>query len=287
MIAKSAAQSMQSNLALPDVLVSNLKAIFGERFSVAPAILDHHGRDESSYPPLPPQAVVFVNSTDEVAALVKLCSQYEVPIIPFGAGTSVEGHVLPIHGGISLDLNNMNRILGIYPEDLMVIVEPAVRRHQLNTELKDTGYFFPVDPGADASIGGMCATRASGTNAVRYGTMRENVLALTVVTASGEIIKTGTQAKKSSAGYDLTRLFIGSEGTLGIITEVTLKIYPKPEDIAAATCIFSSITDAVTGVIELIQMGIPIARVELLDELAIKAINQYSKLSLNEKPTLF
>ena len=287
MIAKSAAQSMQSNLALPDVLVANLKAIFGERFSVAPAILDHHGRDESSYPPLPPQAVVFVNSTDEVAALVKLCSQYEVPIIPFGAGTSVEGHVLPIHGGISLDLNNMNRILGIYPEDLMVIVEPAVRRHQLNTELKDTGYFFPVDPGADASIGGMCATRASGTNAVRYGTMRENVLALTVVTASGEIIKTGTHAKKSSAGYDLTRLFVGSEGTLGIITEVTLKIYPQPEDIAAAICIFTSITDAVTGVIELIQMGIPIARVELLDELAIKAINQYSKLSLNEKPTLF
>ena len=272
---------------IPEDCAAEIKAIFGERFSVSLPVLDHHGRDESPYPLLAPQAVVFANSTEEVAALVKICDRFEVPIIPFGAGTSLEGHILPIHGGIALDLNNMNRVLAIHPEDMMVTVEPAVRRKQLNAELKDTGYFFPVDPGADASIGGMCATRASGTNAVRYGTMRENVLALTVVTASGEIIRTGTQAKKSSAGYDLTRLFVGSEGTLGIITEITLKIHPQPEEIAAAICSFSSITEAVNTVIEVIQMGIPVARVELVDELAIEAINRHSKLSLKPLPTLF
>jgi D-lactate dehydrogenase (cytochrome) len=272
---------------IPADCVAEIKALFGERFSVSLPVLDHHGRDESPYPLLAPQAVVFANSTEEVAALVKICDRFEVPIIPFGAGTSLEGHILPIHGGIALDLNNMNRVLAIHPEDMMVTVEPAVRRKQLNAELKDTGYFFPVDPGADASIGGMCATRASGTNAVRYGTMRENVLALTVVTASGEIIRTGTQAKKSSAGYDLTRLFVGSEGTLGIITEITLKIHPQPEEIAAAICSFSSITEAVNTVIEVIQMGIPVARVELVDELAIEAINRHSKLSLKTLPTLF
>lgn len=278
---------MNDHHALPKDFIEELKALFGDRFSIAPAVLDHHGRDESSYPTLPPQAVVFANSTEEVARLVKLCSLYEVPVIPFGAGTSLEGHVLPIQGGVCLDLNNMNQVLSIHPEDMLAVVQPAVRRKQLNAELKDTGYFFPVDPGADATLGGMCATRASGTNAVRYGTMRENVLALTVVTASGEIIKTGTQAKKSSAGYDLTRLFVGSEGTLGIITEITLKIYPNPEDIAAAICSFSNVTEAVNAVIEVIQAGIPVARVELVDELAIRAINQYSKLSLIEKPTLF
>ncbi|OWF65509.1 2-hydroxy-acid oxidase [Polynucleobacter hirudinilacicola] len=272
---------------IPADCAAEIKALFGERFSISPPILDHHGRDESPYPLLAPQAVVFANTTEEVAALVKICDRFEVPIIPFGAGTSLEGHILPIHGGIALDLNNMNRVIAIHPEDMMVTVEPAVRRKQLNAELKDTGYFFPVDPGADASIGGMCATRASGTNAVRYGTMRENVLALTVVTASGEIIRTGTQAKKSSAGYDLTRLFVGSEGTLGIITEITLKIYPQPEEIAAAICSFSSVTEAVNAVIEVIQMGIPVARVELVDELAIAAINQHSKLSLKPSPTLF
>ncbi len=272
---------------LPDALILELQAIFGERFTTAMAILEHHGRDESTYPLTLPQAVVFANSTDEVVSLVKLCNQFEVPIIPFAAGTSLEGHVLAIHGGISLDLNQMNQVVAIQTEDLTATVQPAVRRKQLNVELKDTGYFFPIDPGADASIGGMTATRASGTNAVRYGSMRENVLALTVVLANGEVIKTGTQAKKSSAGYDLTRLFVGSEGTLGIITEITVKIYPIPQEVAAGICCFSNITDAVQTVIEIIQSGIPIARVELLDELAIQAINQYSKLSLQEKPTLF
>ena len=272
---------------LSEEFISAVKTLFGERFSISQPILEHHGRDESSYPLIAPQAVVFVNSTEEVAALVKLCNSFEVPIIPFGAATSLEGHILPIHGGITVDLNQMNQVLEIHPEDMMVTVQSAVKRKQLNAELKDTGYFFPVDPGADASIGGMCATRASGTNAVRYGTMRENVLALTVVTASGEIIHTGTRAKKSSAGYDLTRLFIGSEGTLGIITEVTLKIYPQPDEIAAAICSFTNISNAVSAVIEVIQLGIPVSRVEFVDELAIQAINQYSKLSLKVQPTLF
>jgi D-lactate dehydrogenase (cytochrome) len=234
-----------------------------------------------------PQGVVFANTTEEIAQLVKYCNQYAVPIVPVAAGTSLEGHVLPIYGGIALNLNNMNQVISIHPEDLIAVVQPAVRRKQLNTELKDTGFFFPIDPGADASIGGMTATRASGTNAVRYGTMRENVLALTAVTATGEIIRTGTQAKKSSAGYDLTRLYVGSEGTLGIITEVTLKIYPQPEQLAAAICSFPTIVDAVSAVIQVIQLGVPVARVELVDELAIHAINQYSKLNLNEQPTLF
>jgi D-lactate dehydrogenase (cytochrome) len=275
------------NLPLPPPFVQKLSALFGERFTTSQAVLDHHSRDESSYPPVMPQAVVFANTTEEIAQLVKYCNQYEVPIVPFAAGTSLEGHVLPIHGGVALNMNNLNQVLGIYPEDLIAVVQPAVRRKELNNQLKDTGFFFPIDPGADASIGGMTATRASGTNAVRYGTMRENVLALTVVTASGEIIKTGTRAKKSSAGYDLTRLFVGSEGTLGIITEITVKIYPQPEQIAAAICSFPSILDAVSSVIQVIQLGVPIARVELVDELAIKAINQYSQLTLKEQPTLF
>jgi D-lactate dehydrogenase (cytochrome) len=272
---------------LSESFVSEVSALFGERFSISPAILDHHGRDESPYPALPPQGVVFVRSSEEIASLVKLCNHHKVPIIPFGAATSLEGHILPVQGGISLDLNQMNQILEIHPEDMTVTVQAAVRRKQLNTELRDTGYFFPVDPGADASIGGMCATRASGTNAVRYGTMRENVLALTVVTAAGDIIHTGTRAKKSSAGYDLTRLFVGSEGTLGIITEITLKIYPQPEEIAAAVCSFPNISNAVNAVIEVIQMGISISRVEFVDELAIEAINKFSKLSFKLQPTLF
>ncbi len=272
---------------LPPELIQKLTALFGDRFTTSNAILDHHSHDESSYPPVMPQAVVFANSAEEIAQLVKYCNQYAVPIVPVAAGTSLEGHVLPIHGGIALNMNNMNQIVGVYPEDLIAVVQPAVRRKQLNEELKDTGFFFPIDPGADASIGGMTATRASGTNAVRYGTMRENVLALTVVTATGDIIRTGTQAKKSSAGYDLTRLFVGSEGTLGIITEVTLKIYPQPENLAAAICNFPSVMDAVSAVIQVIQLGVPVARAELVDELAILAINQYSKLNLKEQPTLF
>lgn len=272
---------------LPPELIQKLTALFGDRFTTSNAILDHHSHDESSYPPVMPQAVVFANTAEEIAQLVKYCNQYAVPIVPVAAGTSLEGHVLPIYGGIALNMNNMNQIVGVYPEDLIAVVQPAVRRKQLNEELKDTGFFFPIDPGADASIGGMTATRASGTNAVRYGTMRENVLALTVVTATGDIIRTGTQAKKSSAGYDLTRLFVGSEGTLGIITEVTLKIYPQPENLAAAICNFPSVMDAVSAVIQVIQLGVPVARAELVDELAILAINQYSKLNLKEQPTLF
>ena len=275
------------NQPLPSEFIQKLSELFGERFTTSNAVLEHHSHDESSYPAVMPQGVVFANTTEEIAQLVKYCNQYLVPVIPVAAGTSLEGHVLPIHGGIALNMNNMNQVLGVYPEDLIAVVQPAVRRKQLNTELKDTGFFFPIDPGADASIGGMTATRASGTNAVRYGTMRENVLALTVVTATGEIIRTGTQAKKSSAGYDLTRLYVGSEGTLGIITEVTLKIYPQPENLAAAICSFPSIMDAVSSVIQVIQLGVPVSRVELVDELAIRAINQYSKLNLKEQPTLF
>ncbi len=272
---------------LPPSFTSELISIFADRFSTAQAVRDHHGRDESPYPLMAPDGVVFAQTNEEVSAVLKLCNQYAIPVIAYGAGTSLEGHLLPIHGGICLDLSAMNQILDVSPNDFLVTVQCGVRRKQLNQEINDLGLFFPVDPGADASIGGMCATRASGTNAVRYGTMRENVLALTVVTADGEIIKVGSRARKSSAGYDLTRLFVGSEGTLGIITEVTLKVYPLPEAISAATCHFPSVHEAVQAVISIIQYGIPVARVELVDEVAIAAINQYDKLSLKEVPTLF
>jgi D-lactate dehydrogenase (cytochrome) len=271
---------------LPEVLLSALKSVFGDRMSTAQAMREHHGSDESSYDPMPPDAVVFAYSTDEIAAAVKLCGKYEVPIIPYGTGTSLEGHVLALQGGITIDLSQMNKIITIHAEDLTATVQAGVTRKQLNQEIKDTGLFFPIDPGADASLGGMAATRASGTNAVRYGTMRENVLALTVVTSDGRIIRTGTRAKKSSAGYDLTRVFVGSEGTLGIITEVTVKLYPLPEAISAAVCSFPSASDAVNAVIQTIQMGIPVARVEFLDENGVKAINVHDKLRLPEKPLL-
>ena len=269
------------------IFTSKLQALFGDRFSVAKSVRDHHGRDESPYPLLAPDAVIFAQTNEEVSAVVKLCNEYRVPIIAYGAGTSLEGHLLPIHGGVCLDLSGMNQILEISPDDFLVTVQAGVKRKQLNHEIADLGLFFPVDPGADASIGGMSATRASGTNAVRYGTMRENVLALTVVSASGEIIRVGSRARKSSAGYDLTRLYVGSEGTLGIITEVTLKLFPLPEAVSAATCHFPSVEQAVKAVIAIIQYGIPVARAELVDEVAIAAINQYSKLSLKEVPTLF
>ena len=266
---------------------SRLQTLLGDRFSVAKSVCEHHGRDESPYPLLAPDAVIFAQTNEEVSAVVKLCNEYAVPIIAYGAGTSLEGHLLPIHGGVCLDLSGMNQILEISPDDFLVTVQAGVKRKQLNHEIADLGLFFPVDPGADASIGGMSATRASGTNAVRYGTMRENVLALTVVSASGEIIRVGSRARKSSAGYDLTRLYVGSEGTLGIITEVTLKLFPLPEAVSAATCHFPSVEQAVKAVIAIIQYGIPVARAELVDEVAIAAINQYSKLSLKEVPTLF
>jgi D-lactate dehydrogenase (cytochrome) len=271
---------------LPDAFLASLRELFGDRLSTSQAMREHHGRDESSYDPMLPDAVVFAHSTEEVAAAVKLCNEYKVPVIPYGTGTSLEGHILALSGGLSIDLLQMNRVIAVHAQDLTVTVQPGVTRKQLNVEIKDTGLFFPIDPGADASLGGMAATRASGTNAVRYGTMRENVLGLTVVTADGKIIKTGTRAKKSSAGYDLTRLFVGSEGTLGIITEVTLKLYPQPESISAAVCSFNDIASAVNTVIVTMQMGVPVARVEFLDENGVKAINKHDKLTLPEKPLL-
>ena len=262
--------------------VEALSNRFGARCSTTLAMREQHGRDESSFTVPPPDAVVFAESTQDVADVLKICAQYGVPIIPFGVGSSLEGHLLAVQGGISVDVSRMNGVLAIHAEDLTVTVQPGVTRKALNEAIKHTGLFFPIDPGADASIGGMCATRASGTNAVRYGTMRENVLALEVVTASGEIIRTGTRAKKSSAGYDLTRLMVGSEGTLGVMTEITLKIYPLPEAISAAICSFPNIETAVHTTIQIIQMGIPIARVELVDANTVRMLNKYSKLDLHE-----
>ncbi|EGF30356.1 Fe-S protein, lactate dehydrogenase-like protein [Oxalobacteraceae bacterium IMCC9480] len=271
---------------LPAALLAQLRALLGERLSTTQAMREHHGRDESSYAPMLPDAVAFAHSTDEVAAIVSACNTHGVPVIPFGSGTSLEGHILALQGGISIDLSQFNRVIATHAEDLTATVQAGVTRKQLNVELKDTGLFFPIDPGADASLGGMAATRASGTNAVRYGTMRENTLALTVVTADGRVIKTGTRARKSSAGYDLTRLYVGSEGTLGIITEVTVRLYPQPEAISAAVCSFASAGDAVNAVIELIQLGVPVARVEFLDENGVRAINAHDHLGLPEQPLL-
>ena len=272
--------------AVPQALFEALARRFGERCSRAQAVREQHGRDESPFEVTPPDAVVFCESTHDVADAVALAAQHEVPVIPFGVGSSLEGHLLAVQGGISLDVARMNQVLRINAEDLTATVQPGVTRKQLNEAIKHLGLFFPIDPGADASLGGMAATRASGTNAVRYGTMRENVLALQVVTASGEVIRTGTRAKKSSAGYDLTRLFVGSEGTLGVITEVTLKLYPLPEAISAAICHFPSVAAAVDTTIEIIQMGVPIARVELLDANAVRAVNRHDKLELRETPML-
>ena len=270
----------------PTALIDALKNRFAERCSTALIVREQHGKDESSFAAPPPSAVVFAESTQDVADAIKLASQYSVPVIAFGVGTSLEGHLLAVQGGISIDVSRMNKVLHINAEDLTVTVQPGVTRKQLNEEVKSTGLFFPIDPGADATLGGMSATRASGTNAVRYGTMRENVLALEVVTASGEVIRTGTRAKKSSAGYDLTRLMVGSEGTLGVITEVTVKLYPLPEAISAAVCSFPSIEAAVRTTIEIIQMGIPIARVELIDANTCRMVNAHSKLTLREEPML-
>ncbi|HSV35041.1 MAG TPA: FAD-binding protein, partial [Ramlibacter sp.] len=271
---------------VPAALVESLRSRFGANCSTALAVREQHGRDESSFQAPPPAAVVFAENTQDVADAVKLASQYEVPVIPFGVGSSLEGHLLAVQGGISIDVSRMNKVLSINPEDLTVTVQPGVTRKQLNDEVKSTGLFFPIDPGADATIGGMSATRASGTNAVRYGTMRENVLSLEVVTASGDVIRTGTRAKKSSAGYDLTRLMVGSEGTLGVITEVTVRLYPLPEAISAAVCFFPSIEAAVRTTIQVIQLGVPIARVELIDHHTVRMVNAHSKLGLREEPML-
>ena len=271
---------------VPAPMLDALRARFGERLSTANAVREQHGRDESTYPVTPPDAVVFCESTDDVAAAVAIAATHGVPVIPFGIGSSLEGHLLAVQGGLSIDLSRMNAIVALNAEDLTVTVQAGVTREQLNREIKDTGLFFPIDPGANATLGGMAATRASGTNAVRYGTMKENVLGLQVVTAAGEVIRTGTRAKKSSAGYDLTRLFVGSEGTLGVMTEVTLKLYPLPEAVSAAICHFPSIDAAVRTTIQIIQLGVPIARCELLDANAIRGVNKYSRLSLREKPML-
>ena len=271
----------------PPALIDALKSRIGAQFSEAMAVREQHGRDESAFTTVPPPAgVVFAESTQDVQDAVALCAQHKVPVIPYGVGSSLEGHLLAVQGGISIDLMRMNQVLAVNAEDLTVTVQPGVTRKQLNDEIKSTGLFFPIDPGADATLGGMSATRASGTNAVRYGTMRENVLALEVVTAQGEAIRTGTRARKSSAGYDLTRLFVGSEGTLGVITEITLRLYPLPEAVSAAICSFPSIADAVNTVIQTIQLGVPIARVELIDANSVRAVNQHSKLSLREEPML-
>jgi D-lactate dehydrogenase (cytochrome) len=272
--------------AVPPVMLDALKARFGERCSTAAAVREQHGRGESVYDAAPPDAVLFCESSNEVAFAVQQAAAHRVPVIPFGVGSSLEGHLLAVQGGISIDLSRMNRIVRVNAEDLTVTVEAGVTREQLNREIKDSGLFFPIDPGANATIGGMSATRASGTNAVRYGTMKDNVLGLTVVTADGQIVRTGTRAKKSSAGYDLTRLFVGSEGTLGVMTEITLKLYPLPEAVSAAVCFFPSIDAAVRTTIEIIQLGVPIARCELLDANAIRGVNRHSHLSLREAPML-
>jgi D-lactate dehydrogenase (cytochrome) len=271
---------------VPSAMLDALKSRFGDRCSTALAVREQHGRDESPFDVPPPEVVVFCESTEDVAAVVSLADAFAVPVIPYGAGSSLEGHLLAVQGGVSLDLSRMNKVLSVHPEDLTVTVQPGVTRSQLNTEIRHTGLFFPIDPGADASLGGMCATRASGTNAVRYGTMRENVLALTVVTPTGELIHTGTRAKKSSAGYDLTRLMVGSEGTLGVMTEITLRLYPQPEAVSAAVCSFPSIEAAVKTTIDIIQMGVPIARCELLDGNAVRAVNRHDQLTLREGPML-
>ena len=271
---------------LPEQMIQALRERFGDRCSTAQAVREHHGRDESPYPEMLPDVVVFARSTEDVVEVVKLCATHKIPLIPYGAGSSLEGHILAIRGGVTLDMTQMDKVVSLNPEDLTVTVQPGMTRKRLNEEVRHTGLFFPIDPGADASIGGMTATRASGTNAVRYGTMRENVVCLTVVTAKGEVVKTARRARKSSAGYDLTRLFVGSEGTLGIITEITVKLYPQPEAVSAAVCNFPSVQAAVQCVIQTIQMGVPIARVELMDANAVKASNAYSKLTLRETPLL-
>ena len=268
-------------------LVEGLAGMMGPRATRAPSVLEQHGRSEAYHASLPPDVVAFPESTSEVVEIVKLCAALRMPIVPFGAGTSLEGNTAAIAGGVSIDFSRMNRVLAINASDMDVVVEPGITRKQLNVQLRDTGLFFPIDPGADASIGGMTSTRASGTMAVRYGTMKDNVIALEAVLADGRVIRTGNRARKSAAGYDLTRLFVGAEGTLGVITEVTLKLHPLPQAVSAAVCSFDSLQEAVDTAITVIQSAIPVARIELLDDVMMRGINAYAKLGYREAPTLF
>jgi D-lactate dehydrogenase (cytochrome) len=270
-----------------EAAIAALQARFGNKAVTSEAVRRQHANVTTWLPNEPADAVVYAESVEDVQAAVGICAEHRVPIIPFGTGTSLEGHVNAPHGGVCIDLASMKRVLAVHAEDLDCVIEPGVTRKQLNEHLRDQGLFFPIDPGADASLGGMAATRASGTNAVRYGTMKDNVLALKAVLANGELISTGRRAKKSSAGYDLTRLMVGSEGTLGIIVELTLRLAGIPEAISAGACPFPSVEAACNATIATIQAGIPVARIELLDELQVKASNAYSKLSLQETPTLF
>ncbi|MDH5797291.1 MAG: FAD-binding protein [Paracoccaceae bacterium] len=270
-----------------ETAIAKLQDLLGDKIVTSDAVRDQHGANETWFDKAPPDAVAFPESTDDVAAIVRVCNEEQCPIVAFGQGSSLEGQHLAVEGGISLDLNKMNHILQVNAEDMNVVVQPGVTRRQLQADLRATGMFFPIDPGADASFGGMAATRASGTTAVRYGTMRENILALEAVMADGTVIRTGSKARKSSSGYDLTHLLIGSEGTLGIITEITLKLYGVPEATSAATCRFPSVEDAVNAVILTIQSGIPMARIELVDEMMVRGFNLYSKTDLPEEPHLF
>ena len=267
--------------------IEELKELFGERVSTSDSARHQFGKDESFHESIPPDAVFAPQSTEEVSNAVRICAKHATPVIPYGTGTGLEGHVAALHGGVCLNMAEMNEIIQVNSDDLDVVVQPGVTRKQLNHHLRDMGLFFPIDPGADASLGGMTSTRASGTNAVRYGTMRENVLSLTVVLGDGRVIRTAKRARKSAAGYDLTRLFVGSEGTLGVITELTVRIYGIPEKISSAVVNFPNLEDAVQTVIETIQLGIPIARIELLDDKMMNAINNYSKTDYPEEYTLF
>jgi D-lactate dehydrogenase (cytochrome) len=269
------------------MFIDRLAGLVGARATLARDVREQHGRSEAYHTCLPPDVVVFPETTQEVVEIVRLCASLHIPIVPFGAGTSLEGNTAAVAGGVSIDFSRMNKVLALHESDMDVVVQPGITRKQLNAHLRGTGLFFPIDPGADASIGGMTSTRASGTMAVRYGTMKDNVMALEVVLSDGRVIRTSKRARKSAAGYDLTRLFVGAEGTLGVITEVTLKLHPLPQAMSAAVCSFDNLRDAVDTAIAVIQSAVPVARIELVDDVMMRGINAYSKLGYREAPTLF